>query len=259
MGNGRNYRDQRYGQKGSQPDDSFRDRTETGYEEERGRRNQSWSPTEKPEYRSSRNFSDESRYASGEGYGYGRSGSDENYGGRRGGYGGGEYGYGESGSERGGGDRGGSRYGYGAQGGRSSGPYPESDADLGYGRRGQRSEGESRGGYGGTSFQSHESGAGGHRGKGPKGYSRSDERIREDINERLFEDDHLDASDIEVEVSGGEVTLSGQVIDRRSKRRAEDLAEDCSGVKDVQNNIRVKRDGETQEPTDATTRSASAR
>ncbi len=79
-----------------------------------------------------------------------------------------------------------------------------------------------------------------HRGRGPKGYTRSDDRIREDVNDRLTDDGWLDASDIEVQVSSGEVTLTGQVNDRNAKRRAEDLAEAVSGVKHVQNNLRVK-------------------
>ncbi len=79
-----------------------------------------------------------------------------------------------------------------------------------------------------------------HRGRGPKGYTRSDERIREDVNDRLTDDGWLDASDIEVEVSGSEVTLTGQVNSRAEKRRAEDIADGISGVKHVQNNLRVK-------------------
>jgi osmotically-inducible protein OsmY len=79
-----------------------------------------------------------------------------------------------------------------------------------------------------------------HRGKGPKGYVRTDERIREDVNDRLADDPLLDASDIEVTVSGGEVTLNGFVTDRQDKRRAEDLADAVSGVSNVQNNLRVK-------------------
>ncbi|MGN6533448.1 MAG: BON domain-containing protein [Ginsengibacter sp.] len=79
-----------------------------------------------------------------------------------------------------------------------------------------------------------------HRGKGPKNYSRSQERIKEDVSDKLSEDSLLDASDIEVEVNGNEVTLSGLVDSRYSKHRAEDLAEDVTGVAHVQNNLRVK-------------------
>jgi osmotically-inducible protein OsmY len=79
----------------------------------------------------------------------------------------------------------------------------------------------------------------GHRGRGPKSYQRSDERIREDVNDRLTEDPWLDASEIEVEVQSREVTLSGMVRSRRDKRRAEDIADSVSGVTHVQNNLRV--------------------
>lgn len=77
-----------------------------------------------------------------------------------------------------------------------------------------------------------------HRGRGPKNYARSDERIREDVNDRLTEDVWIDASEIEVSVADGEVTLAGTVEDRGGKRRAEDIADGVSGVKHVQNNLR---------------------
>lgn len=83
-----------------------------------------------------------------------------------------------------------------------------------------------------------------YRGRGPRAYRRSDERIREDINDRLTDDAYLDAYDIEVTVNEGEVTLSGTVTDRRDKRIAEDVAESVSGVTNVQNNLRVSRAGE---------------
>jgi hypothetical protein len=83
-------------------------------------------------------------------------------------------------------------------------------------------------------------GSGPHRGRGPKGYRRSDQRIHEDVCERLTEDRFIDASNIEVAVKDGEVMLSGTVSSRGLKRRAEDLAEMASGVAHVQNNLRVE-------------------
>jgi osmotically-inducible protein OsmY len=80
-----------------------------------------------------------------------------------------------------------------------------------------------------------------YRGKGPKNYSRSDERVKEDINDRLSDDPFVDASDIDVTVSNGEVTLTGTVDHRSTKRRAEDLAESVSGVKNVENRLRVNQ------------------
>lgn len=79
------------------------------------------------------------------------------------------------------------------------------------------------------------------RGRGPRGYRRSDDRIREDICDRLTEDHDIDASDIEVRVEGGEVTLEGTVDERRLKWLAEEIASRCSGVLDVHNHLRVKR------------------
>jgi hypothetical protein len=81
----------------------------------------------------------------------------------------------------------------------------------------------------------------GHAGKGPKGYKRSDERIMEDVHERLSDDNFLDASGIEVNVTGGDVILTGTVADKTDKRRAEDIAESVSGVTNVENRIRVSR------------------
>ena len=78
-----------------------------------------------------------------------------------------------------------------------------------------------------------------YRGHGPRNYTRSDERIKEDINDRLTDHAYLDASDIDVEVNDGEVVLSGKVINRYAKRMAEDIAENISGVKNVENRLRA--------------------
>ncbi len=86
---------------------------------------------------------------------------------------------------------------------------------------------------------------GAHRGRGPKGYRRSDERIREDVSDRLTDDSWLDAQGIEVAVSDGDVTLTGTVRSREDKKRAEALAESVSGVDNVQNSLRVDRGTET--------------
>jgi hypothetical protein len=83
--------------------------------------------------------------------------------------------------------------------------------------------------------------AGQHRGRGPKGYQRSDARILEDVNDRLTEDPHVDASEIDVRVENREVTLSGMVNSRFEKRHAEDITEAVSGVTHVQNNLRIQQ------------------
>jgi hypothetical protein len=81
---------------------------------------------------------------------------------------------------------------------------------------------------------------GGHRGSGPQGYVRSDERIREDVCERLTLHDAIDASNIEVGVTEGMVTLGGDVPERYMKHLAEDAVVDTVGVKDVENALRVR-------------------
>jgi hypothetical protein len=124
----------------------------------------------------------------------------------------------------------------------------------GYGQSGQDQSGQGLGGgygqgqgfgggYGqGTGYGAwHERQGGPFMGRGPRGYSRSDDRIREDVNDRLTDDPWVDASDIDVQVRQGIVTLSGRVDSREAKRRAEDIAESCSGVRDVTNQIRVEK------------------
>lgn len=91
------------------------------------------------------------------------------------------------------------------------------------------------------------SGAGPHAGRGPRGYQRSDERIREDVCDALCEHGYIDASDIEVTVLNGEVTLIGVVRERPQKRMAEDATEDVSGVREVHNQLRVSPGGSGQD------------
>jgi osmotically-inducible protein OsmY len=178
----------------------------------------------------------------GQSYGQQHGGSQSYGGGQPGGYqpyGAGQYGGGQQqggqsyGQQFGGGQqRGGQSYG-GQQGGQGGG--------LGHNERLERvSDGDAdrHGFFGGGMMRGGE-----HRGRGPKNYTRSDERIREDINDRLSDDAWLDASEIDVQVSSCEVTLTGTVNSRDDKRRAEDLAEQVSGVRHVQNNLRVQSQG----------------
>lgn len=80
---------------------------------------------------------------------------------------------------------------------------------------------------------------GSHRGKGPSDYRRSQDRIREDICDRLTDDDRVDASNIRIQIEDDVVILSGAVNSREEKRRAEDLVESVSGVHNVENRLRV--------------------
>ena len=85
------------------------------------------------------------------------------------------------------------------------------------------------------------------RGKGPKGYTRSDERLKEDICERLTHHPAIDASEVEIEAKQGVVTLSGSVTQRQSKHQIEDLVENVSGVKDIENRITVRSQSQSQQ------------
>jgi hypothetical protein len=78
-------------------------------------------------------------------------------------------------------------------------------------------------------------------GRGPKGYKRSDERIREDVSERIARSG-VNAEEVEVKVEKGEVTLSGFVDSREEKRMIEDIADDVFGVDEVNNHLRVHRE-----------------
>lgn len=79
--------------------------------------------------------------------------------------------------------------------------------------------------------------------RGPKGYQRSDERIKEDICERLMQREHIDAREVTVEVKESRVTLEGQVPERRMKHEIDDVVDSVMGVQDVDNRIRVERHG----------------
>jgi osmotically-inducible protein OsmY len=80
-----------------------------------------------------------------------------------------------------------------------------------------------------------------YRGRGPRNYQRSDERISDEIHQYLTYHPELDATDIDVTVDSGIVTLKGAVDSRRAKRLAEDVAEEVFGVKEVHNELRVNR------------------
>jgi hypothetical protein len=83
-------------------------------------------------------------------------------------------------------------------------------------------------------------------GRGPKGYQRSDERLREEVCERLMRG-WMDASEVDVRVKDGEVTLVGSVRSRDEKHAIEDVAADILGVKDVHNHLRVHPGGVREE------------
>ena len=78
-----------------------------------------------------------------------------------------------------------------------------------------------------------------HVGRGPRGWQRRDEWVREDVCEQLAADPEVDAGAIEVAVDAGEVTLSGSVPERWMKRAAEDDAATVPGVREVHVRLRV--------------------
>jgi hypothetical protein len=82
-------------------------------------------------------------------------------------------------------------------------------------------------------------------GRGPKGYKRSDERIREDVSERIARS-WVNAEEVEVKVESGEVTLTGFVYSREEKRVIEDVAEEVFGVEEVNNHLRIHREDRSQ-------------
>jgi osmotically-inducible protein OsmY len=90
------------------------------------------------------------------------------------------------------------------------------------------------------------------RGHGPRGYARSDERLRQAVCEALTDDPDLDASEIEVSVRNGQVTLSGTLEQRWQKHHAEHLAARCRGVRELDNRIRVDKRDATGDASHAT-------
>lgn len=78
-------------------------------------------------------------------------------------------------------------------------------------------------------------------GVGPRGYHRSDDRIREDLCRILTDHPHIDATDIDIDVREGEVHLRGTVDDRRTRMWAIHTADGVSGVHDVISELRVRR------------------
>jgi osmotically-inducible protein OsmY len=139
----------------------------------------------------------------------------------------------------------------------------ERDDRRGYARRAYAERGDERGGgswldraadqvrswFGGDDDDSDDRrremrggrGEGRFRGRGPRNYHRSDERVREELCDRLTDNEWLDASEVEVNVVNGEVVLTGTVDSRYAKRLAESIAESVSGVTNVDNNLRVYR------------------
>lgn len=169
------------------------------------------------------------------GTGYGYQGPERGYGGQNL-----DRGYGFGGYDRGGypgyggyGYGGYTGYGYGGGYGGDMGEW-RSGSTMGYETGTSRYQGrQNQGNWGQQNYS----------GRGPRNYRRADDRIEEDVNEALTRHPGLDATEIEVQVLNGEVTLTGTVDSRQDKRMAEDATESCPGVRDVHNQLRVSSSG----------------
>lgn len=219
--------------------------------------------------RGGRNWGSQSGYGGQSGYGnQGAYGGQGSYGGSSG--------YGRSGYR-------GSSYGssgYGGQGGYGRERDGDRFDDRGYGGRSDRSfrdhgwnegsspnegwrtmssnQGSAQDTWRGRDSMGVSSGWSGRaRGSAPRGYQRSDERIREDICECVMDHGDIDAEDVQIDVSQGTVTLEGTCTSRRTKMAIEEIADSVSGVQDVENQIRVKKSERSRDSSSSDDRSSS--
>lgn len=77
-------------------------------------------------------------------------------------------------------------------------------------------------------------------GVGPLNYKRPDIRIHDDAADALYRCPDVDASDIEVTVKNGIVTLSGTVHSRVEKKVAEMTIEGLPGIIDIENRLTIE-------------------
>jgi hypothetical protein len=74
----------------------------------------------------------------------------------------------------------------------------------------------------------------------PRAEDSSDERIREEIRQRLMLHTDFDATDIDVSIKDDTVILTGMVEDQEAKRLAEYVAEDVLGERKLENRLKVR-------------------
>lgn len=158
--------------------------------------------------------------------------------------------------------------GVGSYGGQGLGGGPGGYYGQGYGQRqGGTIGGPSSGGMGWRGEPSWQGGQhlGGQQGqqgmqhrfeRGPKGYKRSDDRIKEEVSDRIYQLQHVDSSDVEVEVKEGMVTLTGTIPNRIMKWQLENLVESIGGVTDVNNQLRIRKQGGFMQELQSTAQSA---
>lgn len=68
-----------------------------------------------------------------------------------------------------------------------------------------------------------------------------DDRIHDDVRQRLEQADDVNPSELQVSVEAGVVTLSGQVATREMKHAAADIAERVPGVHRVHNDLHIQQ------------------
>lgn len=78
--------------------------------------------------------------------------------------------------------------------------------------------------------------------------SPEDERLAEQVRDRLAQHEMIDPSRIEVHVIGGEVRLIGTAENRYIRHRAEELAREIEGVTEVLNKIAVQPTDDESSP-----------
>ncbi|MGH8326136.1 MAG: BON domain-containing protein [Steroidobacteraceae bacterium] len=115
-----------------------------------------------------------------------------------------------------------------------------------HGARGEQEPGAPDGG-GGSSGSGEQPGQGaaqraaqGTRAGKQHGYPRSDERIKEELHERLGSRSDLDLRNVTVEAVSATVTLRGAVPEPWMRQAIEDITDHCFGVQDIDNGIRVE-------------------
>lgn len=78
-----------------------------------------------------------------------------------------------------------------------------------------------------------------HAGKGPRGYTKRDQAILEEICEELTRDSHIDASQLSVQVVDGVVILSGEIESLEAKDRIMGIVSEVHGISQFVNEMRV--------------------
>ncbi|MFL5470743.1 MAG: BON domain-containing protein [Gemmatimonadales bacterium] len=135
--------------------------------------------------------------------------------------------------------------GTGGDGGYSTlggGVYPDEgspDDAPGYGDWRRHSTGAGSGARGQEGLNLSEQRGGSERRIGQR--RRPDAALAQELHEILTKDPELDATEIEVEVEGGAVTLRGVVDSSDARLLAEELVESVTGVREVHNNLKVVR------------------